>query len=258
MITRETRKLIGLVKKVEAEFAVYENIDGKLTEIRNQSAGYSIYDFGGRLIEEVSLYRQMMQDSYKDVYFYNEKGELDYREEYDLDDSLMGKSVFEKSPNGNLKEKHYYFDDQKKLKLDSHFIFDGENNDSEEGLIIEKVYYDANEKIIPRHSHRNDLSERNKKNLIKNDEGYTIEELRANEKGEFSHRIKTIYDLKGNEKEYFCYESDGTLYLKKEYTYKFDSTGNWIEKIDNHWVTGWGEFKLTPLSITRRKIEYFD
>jgi len=137
-------------------------------------------------------------------------------------------------------------------------IYDDENNDSEEGLIIEIAHYDENEKIIPRHFHRYNPSEKIKKNVVNNDEGYTVEELRVNEKGELSHRIETIYDSKGNRKEHFCYEPNETLYLKDEFVYKFDSIGNWIEQINNHWVTGWGEFKLTPLSITRRKIDYFD
>ncbi len=105
MITRETRKLIGLVKKVESEFAVFENIDEKLTETRNQSAGYSIYNLEGRLIEEVSPYRLMMYDAYRDVYFYNEKGELNYREEYDENNFLFGKTIFEKSIDGSLIKK---------------------------------------------------------------------------------------------------------------------------------------------------------
>lgn len=257
MITRETRKLIGLVKKVEAEFAVFEIIDGKLTETRNQSAGYSIYDLEGKLVEEVSPYRLMMYDAYKDVYFYNEKGLLDYREEYDENNSLIGKTIFEKSIDGNLIEKHYYFDKQGKLKLGSHFIYEGDTND-EEDLIIEIAHYDEKEKITPQHFYQFNPSENNRKNIININGGYIVEALRFNEKGEYSHREKTIYDSRGNRKEYFCYEPDGILYLKDEFVYKFDSAGNWIEQIDNHWVTGWGEFKLTPLSITRRKIDYFD
>lgn len=256
MITRETRKLIGLVKKVEYEFAVYETVDGTLKETRHQSTGYSIFDFEGRLIEEVSPYRLMMYDAYKDIYFYNEKGELDYREEYDEDNLLFGKTTFEKSADGNLIEKHFYFDNEGKLKLGSHFIYDGENVD-EEDSIIEIAHYDENEKIAPEHFYQCKLPEKIKKNLINND-GYTIEELRINENGELSHRELSIYDSKGNKKEFFCYEPDGTLYLKDEFAYKFDSTGNWIEQINNQWVIGWGEFKLTPLAITRCKIEYYD
>lgn len=263
MITRENRKLIGLVKKVEAEFAVYENIDGKLTETQNQSAGYSIYDFEGRLIEEVSLYRQMMQDAYKDVYFYNEKGELDYREEYDENDSLIGKSIFEKLPDGNLKEKNYYFDDQKKLKLGSHLVYEGDNNDQDfdvvsDSSIIEMAHYDKDERINPQNFHKYDPSERVKIDTTQNDSGHTDEIYFFDDKGEYYVKMTRVYDVKDNIREQFCYETDGTLYLKDEYDFKFDSNGNWIEQIQNHWVIGWGEFKLVPLSITRRKIDYFD
>lgn len=257
MITREKRKLIGPVKKVEAEFAVFEIIDGKLTETKNQPAGYAIYDLEGKLVEEVSPYRLMMYDAYKDVYFYDESGELDYREEYDENDSLIGKTVFERSIDGNLTEKHYYFDQQGKLKLGSHFVYESEADDHEDS-IIEIAHYDESGKIIPRHFHQYHPSENNRKKIINSDDGYIVEESRFNEKGEYSHRIKTVYDSRGNRKEHFCYDPDGTLNLKDEFVYKFDSAGNWIEQIVHHWVIGWGEFKLTPLSITRRKIDYYD
>ena len=262
MITRETRKLIGLVKKVEAEFAVFEIVAGNLAETRNQSAGYSIYNLEGKLIEEVSPYRLMMYDAYRDIYFYDEKGDLDYREEYDENDSLFGKTIFEKTIEGNLVEKHYYFDNQGKIKLGSHRIYNGDaiydgNTNDEEDSVIETANYDENEKIIPRHYHQVNPSEKVRKNIINTDDGYIVEEFRFNEKGEFSHRISTVYDSRGNRKEYFCYENDGTLYLKDEFVYEFDSIGNWIKQIQNHWVTGWGEFKLTPLSVTRRKIDYY-
>jgi hypothetical protein len=257
MITRETRKLVGLVHKVEIEFAVFEIIDGKLTETTNHSRGHSVYDLEGKLVEDVSPYRLMMYDAYKDVYFYNEKGDLDYREEYDANDSLIGKTIFEKSIKGNLIERRFYFDTEGKFKIGSHFVYEGNTNDDEDS-IIESAHYDENEKIIPESFHQYDPSEHTKKKIINTDNGYIVEELRFNEKGIFSHRIKTVYDSQGNRKEHFCYEPDGTLYLKDEFVYKFDSTGNWIEQIDNHWVIGWGEFKLTPLSITRRRIEYFD
>jgi site-specific DNA-cytosine methylase len=263
MITRQIRKLIGLVKKVETDFAVFENINGILKETRHQFAGYSIYDLEGRLVEEVSPYRLMMYDAYKDIYFYDENGELAYREEYDENNLLIGKSVFEKSVYGNLKENNYYFDDTKNLKLGSHLVYEGDNNDQDADIasnssIIEVAHYDKDEKINPQHFHKYDSSERIKIETTHNESGRIDQIYAFNDKGEFSHKMTRVYDLNGNNIEHFCYDSDGTLYLKDEYVYKFDLVGNWIEQVDHHWVIGWGEFNLTPLSITRRKIEYFD
>lgn len=147
---------------------------------------------------------------------------------------------------------------RKKLKLSSHYIYEGENNDSEDGLVTEIAHYDENEKISPKHFYRENTSEKKKKNIVNNDEGYTVEEFRNNENRKFIDKVITSYDSKGNIKEFSCFKQDGTLDLKDVYDYKFDSIGNWIEQIQNHWVIGWGEFKLVPLTITRRKIDYFD
>ncbi len=251
MITREKRKLIGLVRRVEAEFAVFEIIDGNATETRHQSAGYEVYDLEGKLIEEISSYRLLIDDTYKDIYIYNEQGKLIERDEYDENESLVGKTIFEQSDNGNRIEKHYYFDGHGKLKLGSHTLYDNEDN------IVETAHYDENEKVTPHHVYKSNPSQKVRKNTVFSDDGYTIEEFRYDEKNEYTHRKTTSYDSKGNRKEYFCYEPDGTLYLKDEYNYKFDSVGNWIEETKYHWVIGWGEFRLIPLTVTRREIDYY-
>lgn len=263
MITRESRKLSGPVRKVETEFAVFETVDGKLTETGNHPSGYEIFDTDGKLLEDGSEYRLVVQDAYRHVYFYDEAGELDFREEFDENDAPVAKTIFERSEDGKLVEKHYYFDREGKLKLGYHSIYEGDRiNDSEahdqENLVVEVAHYDENEKIIPRHSKRYEPFDQIRRNTIEYEDGYAIEEFRANERGEFSLRVKTVHDADGNVKEHFCYEPDGTLYLQDEYVYRYDRHGNWIEQIQKHWVIGWGEFKLTPLSVARRKIEYFE
>jgi len=251
MITREKSKLIGLVRRVEVEFAVFEIIDGNATETRHQPAGHSLYDLEGKLIEEISPYRLMMEDAYKDIYIYNEQGKLIERDEYDENESLRGKTTFEQDENGNQIEKHYYFDSRGILKLVFHTIYDREDS------FVETAHYDENEKIIPKHVYKSNPSEKVKINTVFNDNGYIVEECRNNENKEFTDKAVTSYDSKGNIKEFSCYKSDGTLSLKDEYSYEYDSVGNWIKQIQYHWVIGWSEFRLIPLTVTRREIDYY-
>ncbi len=254
-ITRETYKLIGAVHKIECEFATFEIVDGNPIETRHQSAGYSIFDLEGKLTEEVSPYRLMMYDAYKDKYFYDKKNEISYREEYDENELLIGKTVFEKLPDGNRIEKHYYFNNQGKITLGSHTVFEGDNDDKD--FIIEMAHYDENENIIPHHFHKYNQNEKSKKNKVFTANGFTIEEFRNNENKELTDKYITSYDLKGNRTEFSCFDANGKLTLKDEYHYEFDSIRNWTQETQNHWVIGWGEFKLVPLSMTRRKIDYY-
>ena len=260
MITRENHKLIGKVRKVEAEFAVFEIVDEKVVETRHQSAGYSVYDLEGKLIEEVSPHRLMMEDVYKDIYIYDSEGKLFQRDEYDENEELIGKTMFEQDDNGNRIEKHYYLDKNQILKLGSRSIYRSESKFDDgffDDNLIERVSYDENEEILPNRIYQADSTRKDRKDIVFNDDGYTLEEFRYNEHDEFYHRISTVYDLKGNRKEYFCYEPDGTLYLKDEFTYEYDLVGNWIKQIQHHWVIGWGEFRLIPLLVIRRSIDYY-
>jgi hypothetical protein len=251
MITREKRKLMGSARRVDCNFAVFEIIDGNPIETRHQSAGYSIYDLDGKLIEEVSPYRLMMDDSYKDIYIYDKQDKLIKRDEYDENELLRGKTTFDQIDSKNRIERHYYYDKQGLLKLGSHTIYDSEDE------LIETAHYDENENVSPQHIYKSNPSKKIRKNNLPDNDGYTIEEFRNNERGKFTDRTVTSYDAKGNLKEFSCYNSDGTLTLKDEYEYEFDSVRNWIKKIQYHWVIGWGEFSLIPLTISRRQIDYY-
>ena len=253
MITRETRKLIGSVRSVEAEFAEFEVTDGSAKEIRHQPAGYELYDFEGKLIEEISPYRLMMDDSYKDIYFYDEQGKLYQREEYDENETLNGKTIFEQYSNGNRIEKNYYFDNYEILKLGSHTIYDSEDNH------IETSHYDVKGNVDPKHIYKASSKPTRKveENTIANNDGYIIESLHYDEEGKLHHKTVSSYDSNGNQKEFFGYELDGTLYQKTKYDYEFDSVGNWTKRLQFWWVIGWGEFRLIPWTITYRKIDYY-
>ena len=253
MITREKRKLLGSVRSVEAEFAVFEITDGNAKEIRHQPAGYELYDLEGKLIEEISPYRLMMEDSYKDIYFYDEHGKLYQREEYDENEILNGKTIFEQYNDGNRIEKNYYFDNQGNLIIGSHSIYDSEDKH------IETSHYDANGNIDPIHIYEASSKPVRKveENTISNDDEYITESFHYDEEGKLHHRTVTSYDPNGNKKEFSGYELDGTLYQKTKYDYEFDLVGNWTKRLQYWWVSGWGKFRLIPWTVTRRKIDYY-
>lgn len=252
MITRETRKLFGLVKSVSAEFAEFEISNGKATEIRQQAAGYEKYDLQGRLVKEISPYRLMMEDSYKDVYFYDVEGNLISRDEYKEDGSLLGKTTFEQLENGNRIEKNFYYDNEN-LKIGSHSIYDSENNH------IETSHYDENGNVDPRHIYeaRQESLRKVEEKFSYNTDENIVEAFHYDENGNYTHRTVTTYDLKGNQKDFSSYDLHKKLVQKTRYVYEFDSSGNWIKQLQYWWVIGWGEFNLRPWTVTRRKIEYY-
>ena len=253
MITRGERKLLGLVRSVEATFAEFEIIDGNAIEIRHQPAGYALYDLEGKLIEEISPYRLMMEDSYKDIYKYDTEGKLVSRDEYREDGSLMGKTTFEQDYKGNLIERTYYFDNHGTLKIGFHTICDSENNH------IETSHYDENGDVDPRHIYKASSKPVRKveENTVFNDEGHIVEALHYDDEGNAQYRTVTTYDTKENEKEFSEFELNGTLRRKYKYDYEFDSAGNWTKQLQYYWAIGWGEFRLIPYTVTNRKIDYY-
>jgi hypothetical protein len=252
MITRKTRKLFGPVKSVDAKSAEFEISNGKTTEVRQRSDGYEKYDLQGRLVEEISPYRLMTEDSYKDIYFYDVEGNLVSRDEYKEDGSLLGKTTFEKLEDGNRIEKNFYYDNEN-LKIGIHSIYDSENNH------IETSYYDEKGNVDPRHIYQSSLysSRKVEENISYNTNEYIVEASHYDENGNYTHRTVTSYDLKDNQKDFSSYDLNENLVQKTRYVYEFDSSGNWIERLQYWWVIGWGEFNLRPWAVTRRKIKYY-
>jgi hypothetical protein len=56
-------------------------------------------------------------------------------------------------------------------------------------------------------------------------------------------------------------EKDGSIRdkyrYKYRYKYEFDSTGNWITRTTEKWVTRNGKSDFEPASVTYRRIEYY-
>lgn len=114
-------------------------------------------------------------------------------------------------------------------------------------------------KVVCSYDNKNNLTEENVYNASGGLDGKTI--YKYNEKGErietcsyksdnsLESKTTTQYNKEGLEIEACTYNTEGNLDKRKSYQYKFDSKGNWIEKISYN-----GD---TAIRITEREIEYY-
>jgi hypothetical protein len=233
---------------VTSSFSELE-VDGEtIVEVRTHPAGYLLFDFNGKLLEEASPDREMMEDVYRDVYIYDADTNLIKREEYDRDGRHKSKAVFHTDDEGNLVVEQYYRIPDGAFKLGSRSI-EGKStiNFDVDGKVIESVGGLQFPKTTTEFSE------------TQTEYGKIIEERRYNDTHDLTLRIVTRYDRHGNELEYSTYdhELDGEMYIKQEYEYEFDPAGNWTTQTVFRWVVGWGPFRLVPYTRTRRTIEYF-
>ena len=87
-----------------------------------------------------------------------------------------------------------------------------------------------------------------------NDKGNRIESKSYKADGTFLYKSTYAYDDKGNLIERKNYKADGSLDTKYVFEYKYDSEGNWIEKIKFQVKSEGGKKEATR--ITERKITY--
>src|SRR5688572_16384273 len=188
MYTRDRYNLIGPVRSVISTFCDLEVVDGKIVEIRPQEAGYLLFDSEGRLLEEVSPDRILMDDIFRDVYVYNSDGKLIEREEYGPQEKLIGKAMFEIDDEGNLVENHFYLSVDGELVLESRLIH-------RQGK-VKRIQFNLDGTVEPPYSSKLpvttvEISE------IQTDSGRVTEERRYNDKKELALRIVTRYDRRG-------------------------------------------------------------
>lgn len=252
MYNRTSCKLSGPVRSVKVTFYELENDGDRTIEVRPQQAGFQNFDTEGRLREESSPDRILMDDVFRDVYIYSSEGRLIEREEYDSKDKPLGKTVFGTDADGNRIEDHYYFsiDGQQPLlssrtthRADRSEIVNFNSDGSARGPVNASAFGTSSTELSESETH----------------DGYVLEERRYNDNRKLTLRIVTRYDRQGNEMEYSTYdhELDGEMYIKQEYEYEFDEFGNWITQTIFRWVVGWGPFRLVPYTRTRRVIDYY-
>ena len=288
---REQRNLFGLVNSVRYECvsllgeSIFEKADVDLSD-------YEIYDHSGRLLEEGSSERALLQDPFRYVFIYDTDGKLLVREEYDWKGSLDGNTLYSGDEKGHKTESTCYssgklcrrrtldgdsnvleielYSDQEEVSLrrvyeyqkvgnrveELAYLFDGVGKKT--GVLEHKTtrIFDEDGRETEQIIYRPDNSLWAKWVTTFNSGGHTIEEYQYNEGSSLENRRISIFDSNGNIKEEAYYEADGTLRVKRETDYEFDSTGNWIRSTVNRW-TSWGSRRFGPYSITNRKIVYF-
>lgn len=249
MHTTKSRKLIGPVHTVESEFAVFDTVDGNTIETRHEQANFERYDRDGRLLEEISAERMLIDQVYRDVYLYNTNGDLIEHQEYEDHGVLLGKQVFEPGSDDGRISKSYYVGWNKELVLSSLLLFDNQ------GEMVEVTHFDETGNVLPK-SPNSTFNKNTITTLTEQIDEFTFQERRFKSDGSPSTSIVRSYDINGNEMEFSCIEPNGKLSIKEVYEYEFDAMGNWTSKKSYRWVIGWGEFHLYPYTITRRRIVY--
>jgi hypothetical protein len=87
--------------------------------------------------------------------------------------------------------------------------------------------------------------------------GNEVEWFRYTREGKMNGRSVSSYDAGGNEIEKTWFRPDGSLSEKWNYTYEFDSQGNWIKRKSMKWTAKDGKSNFEPYDVTSRTITYF-
>ncbi len=289
---REERNLIGPVFSVHTRWVPLTIVDGKVVEEEREETDFEIYDREGRLIEETSSERALLQDPYRYVFKYDDEGNISLREEFSYAGPLQMKTLFSQDESGLLVEMTYNSDNEISLQRIS---------DKDSNVLEYKHYYD--EEVVSRYTYEyrrwdnkvEEISYEYDNSLKKDGEvryrnvrtynkegkevenisyrpdgslwakwtttfdqtGHTLVEFHYDEDSSIKKCTTRKFDERGNIYEEACYEADGSLNYRLEFHYEYDSKGNWIKQTINQWVTRWGKLFYEPVSVTHRELTYY-
>ena len=242
---KDQERLIGPVKSVLIELTEFSNEGGQSVESPRIPWLSNTYDPQGNKIQEDQLYEDV---------------------------SLNFKSVFTYDANGNLKEGVEY--DYKGFPTFKwNYTLHKELNQIEEtrnqinGVLFAKVTYtyDQSGDLVEELRQQINSTKDFKWVYLYDAEGRKIEEdfYLVQTEGSPQDKVhtpdfKTVYryDSKGTLIEETRFDAAGAIKFKKQYTYKFDSVGNWVSQTAEEWVTRSGKTTLEPTGVTYRTIQY--
>lgn len=195
----------------------------------------------------------------KYIYFFNDTGNIFEEDYYGLNDDFKYKDIYKYDDKGNLIERNrnnltsyknsYVYDEKDNIIEDSGY---NSNSNSYEkttfeydnkGNIIVKTRFDINDSLISRDTCKYDTKGNKiesrfytKSTALKlsykyDNNGNRIEEYwcwLAN--SSFMKKIISKYNDKGNVIEAYSYKADGSIDNKFTYNYDYDEAGNWIKK----------------------------
>lgn len=245
---KEQDRLIGPVKTVFIELTTLSKNEGKWVESARIPWLSNTYDLKGNKIQEDQLYNDVSLN-FKSIFSYDANGNLKEGVEYDykgfpafkwtyahhteqnrveetrtqIDGDLFSKATYTYDRSGNLIEEiRRQIHSAKDFKWV--YLYDAE------GRKIEENFYLVQSQGLPH-------------------EGVSVSTL----------DFKTVYryDAKGNLTEETRFDAVGAVKFKKQYTYKFDSVGNWISQAAEEWVTRSGKAVLEPTGVTYRTFQYY-
>ena len=145
-------------------------------------------------------------------------------------DSLISKYVYEYNRKG-ITSKRLNFNSQDSLT--SILIFEYDKMDN----LLKASNFDANDNLIDRIAN------------TYNDKGNRTEKFDYNSKNELTNRTVYFYNENDFCSEIHYYNAHNSLERKMSYEYKYDSGGNWIEKIDYE--------NDKAIKMTEKEIEYY-
>lgn len=244
---REQERLIGPVKTVLIELTNISSQGGKWVESPRIPWLSNTYDLKGNKIQEDQLYEDVSLN-FKSIFNYDANGSLKDGIEYDYQDAPTFRWVYTHDPVQNRIE---------------------ETRTQINGVVFSKaVYtYDKSGNLIEEIRQQIHSTKDFKWVYLYDAQGRKIEEnfylvqsqdLPHERVGVSTLDFRTVYryDAKGNVVEETRFDAAGAIKFKKQYTYKFDSVGNWISQTAEEWVTRSGKAVLEPTGVTYRTFQY--
>lgn len=244
---REQERLIGPVKTVLIELTNISNQEGKWVESPRIPWLSNTYDLKGNKIQEDQLYDDVSLN-FKSIFNYDANGNLTDGVEYDYQDAPVFRWVYTHDPAHNRIE---------------------ETRTQINGVVFSKTIstYDKNGNLLEEIRKQIHSTKDFKWVYLYDAQGRKTEEsfylvqsqgLPHEGVGVSTLDFKTVYryDAKGNVIEETQLDAAGTVKSKKQYTYKFDSVGNWISQTAEEWVTRSGKAALEPTGVTYRTFQY--
>jgi hypothetical protein len=245
---REQERLIGPVKTVLIELTTISNQEGKWVESPRIPWLSNTYDLKGNKIQEDQLYEDVSLN-FKSIFNYDSNGNLRDGIEYDYQDIPTFRWVYAHDPVQNrLEETRTQINGVVFSK--AIYTYDKNGNLVEE--IRQQIHSTKDFKWVYLYDAQGRKTEENFY-LVQSQglphEGVSVSTL--------DFKAVYRYDAKGNVIEETRFDAAGAIKFKKQYTYKFDSVGNWISQTAEEWVTRSGKAVLEPTGVTYRTFQYY-
>lgn len=242
---------------------IFYNRDGNTTDWKFNYSGsdneysYTLtYDPRNRTVTEKSFKNQTSDG--KEITVYDSEGEISLINKFAADGKMESKTTIEKT-NQFLKTKKCYADNS----CDTFFKGLDKN-----GYEVKIDYIDKNLSEMSRVAKKDGLNTQAiYYDFCHEKGGYDENYRRLCDYNGKPAKITTIINSYDPQTQEIVARNSQTQYLDKpnkpeeitssKYEYKYDSKGNWIEKIEKKEVTKFGETYFEPISFTERKIRYY-